>query len=452
MAKRHLPQWLHILIASAIFLSILTLIYLIVGRHNQRLDLTRDKIYSVSQEMLAVLKRMQDSPITVRAFFAEEDPLRRDYKIFLKEAATHHPAFHFEFYDPDRSPSVAKRYGVEAYRTVKIEYQERQDQIQDPSEEAFANALIRLAHPKKQTLCFTKGHGENELESDERNGLLLFKQLLESHHYEIKEVQIAADEISEDCGALVMAGPRYELLPQEVELLQKFASQGKGFLLLIDPMDLGTGKSFRELVKPMGVTLADDVVVDKASRILGGDFLVPFVAQYASHPITQKFQAAVYMPVVRSVKKISNLSNELEVTELAKTLPGSWAETDLQKLENAEAELDPSTDNLGPVSLAAAIEAKGTRGWRAVVVGDSDFLNNAHLKIAGNQDFALNILEWLFKDDRWISIHAKQVRFQPLFLKVNQSVTIASFAIGILPLTTLVAGSAGIWTRRRKSY
>ncbi len=452
MAQRHLPQWLNILIASLILFSILTLLNLIVLKHNQRLDLTRDKVYSASQEMLAVLKRMQDSPVTVRAFFAEEDPLQQDYKIFLKEVATHHPSFHFEFFDPDRSPSQAKRHGIESYRTVIIEYQNREEKIQDPSEEAFANALIRLAHPKQQTLCFVKGHGEAELESDERNGLLLFKQALESHHYEIKEIQLAAEGISKDCETLVMAGPRYELMPEEVELLQKFTNQGKGFLLLIDPMDLGTGKSFRELVRPFGILLTDDVVVDKVSRVLGGDFLVPFVAQYAaSHPITRKFQAAVYMPVSRSVKKISNTTGEFEVTELAKTLPGSWAETDLKKLEEGEAELDPSTDIIGPISIAAAIETK-KRGWRAVVVGDSDFLTNAHLKIAGNQDFALNILEWLFKDDRWISIRAKQVRFQPLFLKANQSVGVASFAMGVLPLMALVAGSLGIWSRRRKSY
>lgn len=450
--KRYLPQWLHLALASILFFSVVSLSFLIISRHNKRVDFTRDKVYSVSQELLSVLKRMEDSTITVRAFFADEDPMRQDYKIFLKETATHHPSFQFEFHDPDRVPSIARRHGVETYRTIKIEYQNREEKIQDSTEEAFANALIRLAHPQKQTLCFTQGHGESELESDERNGLLLFKQVLESHHYEMKEVQLVSEGISKDCGVLMMAGPRYELLPEEIELLQRFTHEGKGLFLLIDPMDAGTGKSFHQLVKPFGIIFTDDVVVDKTTRLLGGDFLVPFVAEYASHPITKKFQASVYMPVVRSVEKMSKTPDELEITELTKTMPGSWAETNLERLENAEAELDPSTDHVGPVSLAVAIESKKGRNWRAVIVGDSDFLNNAHLKIAGNQDFAFNILEWLLKDDRWISIRAKKTRFEPLFLKVNQSVSVATFAIGVLPLTALAIGSAGIWTRRRRSY
>lgn len=452
MKRRNLPQQIHILIASGIFLAILILIGQIAAHHNRRFDLTRGRLHSLSNETIAVLNRMEKDGIQVSAFFAEEDPARRSVKILLKEIATRHPHFHYEFYDPDRAPSQARRLGVENYRTTVIEFQNRREKIQEFTEEALANTLIRLAHPERQTLCFTTGHAEASLAESERNGLSGWKQLLEDHSYRLKEIQLLGRGIPGDCAAVVIAGPHYELLPKEVDLLQKYAGRGKGLLLLIDPMDRGTGKSFVKLVEPFGVRLGEDVVVDKMSRVFGGDYLIPLVTQYADHPVTRRFRAATFLPITRTVRMASVVPEGMAVTELARTMPGSWAETNLAKLENGEAQLDPETDGVGPVPVAAAVEIQTVPpGARVAVVGDSDFLTNAYLKVSGNKDFSLNLLEWLVKDDRWIAIRPKPSRFQPLFLRKNQSVGAAALTIAGFPLATLVAGSLGIWVRRRRS-
>ena len=449
--KKHWPQHLHILIASGIFLAILVLVFLIVARHNRRFDFTRDRVHSVSKETLEVLGRMSAGEIVLHAFFAEEDPARRNLSILLKEIATHHPRFHYEFYDPDRSPSEARKYRIDSYQTILIEYRKHEERIQNFTEEALTNALLRLAHPQRQTLCFTTGHGELALSDTERTGLSDWKQVLNNYQYETREIQLLAGGIPPDCDSVIVAGPHYELLPKELELLQKYPEGGKGLFLLIDPMDPGTGGSFNELVKPFGLTLGENVVVDKISRAFGGDYLVPLITQYAEHPITQKFRVATFLPIARTVRKLSDIPLGLKVTELAKTSPGSWAETDLQRLENGEAELDPEKDLVGPVSVAVASELQeALKGARVVVVGDSDFVTNAHLKVSGNKDFSLNILQWLVKDDRWIAIRAKEPHFEPLFLHLNQSVGVAVFALGALPFTALLIGSFGIVLRRRR--
>lgn len=452
MKKRHWPQQVHILIASGIFLTILILVYQIVARYNHRFDLTRERLHSVSGETIEVLKRMEREKIWVRAFFAEEDPASRPFKILLKGFATHHPHFHYVFYDPDRSPSEARRYRVENYRTTAVEYQGRQETIQEITEEALTRALVRLAHPRRETFCFTSGHGEASLADGERNGLAEWKQVLEDRQHQLKEIQLLAGGIPADCQAVIIAGPHYELLPKEIDLLQKYTEAGKGLFLLIDPMDSGTGKSFLKLVESFGIQLGEDVVIDKMSQVFGGDYLIPLVVQYADHPITQRFQVATFFPIARTVRTASKVPGGIAVTELAHTTQGSWAETHLKKLEEGEANLEPETDVVGPVPVAAAAEIQdASKPGRVVVVGDSDFLTNAYLKISGNRDFALNILQWLSKDDRWISIRAKTSRFEPLFLREHQSVGAGVFAVAGLPLTALAVGSFGIWVRRRKS-
>ena len=451
--KRYWFQQIHILVASGIFVAVLALSYLIVSRHNRRIDLTHNKVHSLSPETARILHRMRKDKITVRAFFAEDDPAKRDLEVFLKEVSTHHPHFKYGFWDPDRYPSEARQYRIDTYQTTIIEYQKRQERIQDLSEESFANAFLRLAQPQKRTVCFTTGHGEIELANTERTGLAQWKQVLEDRQYEVREIELLPDGVPAECRSLIMAGPRYELLPKELDILQRYPGTGKGFLLLIDPMDAGTGKSYIELVKPFGIRLRDDVVIDKMSQVFGGDYLVPLITQYADHPVTKQFRIATFLPIARTASRIPDApQSQLDVKELALTAPGSWAETDLKKLESGEAELNPDTDFVGPVSVAVASELKkGFKGARVVVVGDSDFITNAHLQVSGNRDFALNILQWLIHDEHWISIQGREPRFEPLFIHLNQTIGVAGFAIGVLPLTVLAVGSTQIWFRRRRS-
>lgn len=456
--KRHWPQHLHLVIASAIFLGICVLVFQIAERANRRLDLTRSKIYSLAPETVQVLERLNQGggEIRVNAFFAEGDPARRDLALLLKEMEIKHPRFRYVFFDPDRAPSEARRFRVDAYQTVIAEYAGRQERFLGASEEDLTNTLIRLAHPKKQVLCFTRGHGELPLiEGEERVNLSTWKRTLEEHQYEIREIQLLTDGIQEDCNVLVMAGPRYELLPREIDLLLKYEGKGKGkgFLLLVDPMDPGVGKSFIELGRALGFELGPDVVIDKVSRIFGGDYLVPLVAQYAPHPVTERFQAAVFLPIARTVRKAARVPKGTVVTELAWTHPGSWGENDLKRLEKGEADFDEKTDLKGPLPLVATAERGKTSAGarRSAVIGDSDFLSDAYLNLGGNRDFALNLIQWLAEDDRWIAVRVKAPQFEPLFLKVNESLGVAIFSIGGLPLTVLLAGGTGIFLRRRRS-
>ncbi len=450
--KKQLPQHLNLFVALALFFTILSLTYLIAARHNRRFDFTREKVHSAAPETADILERMKQGKIMVRAFFANEDPTRFDVEILLKSFATHHPNFRYEFFDPDRSPSEARRHRIDTYQTLLVEYGGRSQRVQEFTEESLTNTLIRLARPEKRMLCFASGHGENSVFDTERTGLSEWRLALEEQQFEVREIQIASEGIPEECSAVVVAGPRYELLEKETELLQKYPEAGKGFLLLIDPMDPGQGKSFHELLGKFGLKLGDDVVIDKVSQVVGGDFLVPLVSQYAAHPVTEKFRVATFFPIARTVRKSPDAPKDLEITELAQTSQGSWAETNLKKLETGEAQLDSEHDLPGPVNLAVAVELKeAPRGARIVVMGDSDFLTNAHFRLSGNKDLALNTLNWLVKDDRWIAIRAKELRFEPLFLKVNQSVGVAAYAVAGLPLTVFVVGSVGILIRRSKS-
>jgi len=136
-------------------------------------------------------------------------------------------------------------------------------------------------------------------------------------------------------------------------------------------------------------------------------------------------------------------------------LSKSSAETDLQALEQGEAVFEVESDLAGPISVAVAVqevsEGEFFLGGRMVVVGDSDFLTNAYLDISGNRDLALNMIQWLSKDDRFISIRTRRPKFEPLLLDRNQKFVLVAVSIVAYPLLFLVVGSIQVLWRSRKS-
>ncbi len=438
-----------LLFVSLILLATFVMMMVLVIRNNQRWDLTGQKIYSLSPTTLDLIRRMRPQKMEVLAFYSQDDPSRNDFEIFLKECKLQHSQLEYHFYDPDRVPQLAKKWRVRELQTVVIRYDEREERIVHPHEQMFANALLRLVNPRTIALCFITGHGEAGLWGEERNGLKLFREVLEEHHYASQEILLARDKIPPACQVLVVPGPQRDWPGEEVNYLRQSFQENRSILFLVDPVDPGTGQSFDELMKDFGIRLGADVIVDKMSRMVGGDFLVPFVNQYArEHSITDAFDMATFFPVARSVQVTSKVPPELLVLPLAFSGAGSWAETNLATLEKGEAAFEAESDLPGPISLVAAAE-KTPAGGRLVVVGDSDFVTNAYLDLAGNKDFALRILQWLSKDDRAVEIEKSPSKFQPLELDTQKRFVLLSVSILGYPLVFLLLGVVWLLFRRQ---
>lgn len=477
---------------SVILLLTMGLVMVLVTRNNYRWDFTREKAFSLAAPTENLLRRLGEQEVEVLAFYPQDDPARSYFEVFLKECKIKHPKFKYDFYDPDRMPKLAKEYRIRRHYTVLLKSGGHQERVVNPSEEAFTNALYRLANPKKMDVCFVTGHEESPVGREDRTGLSLFRQYLLDNNYSVHEIIVLRDKIPAQCTVLAVMGPHRDLDPEEFNLLKQAVNNGRGVLFLIDPMDPGTGKSFRTFLHEFGVVLGEDVIVDKMSRQVGGDFLVPLVSQYVTdHPITGKFNQATFFPVVRSVQPSTDVIKDLEVVPLALTNSGSWAERNLAQLEKGEASFDPATDLIGPIPAAVAVEkmevppaggearpvlgqparegssAGGEEakkfsggppeeaglarfsGGRMVVVGDSDFLTNAYLTLSGNRDLGMNMIQWLAKDDRFISVHSEPPHFQPLLLNRKRRLFLFGSSVALLPLLALIFGCIRLSLRRR---
>ncbi len=465
---KHLFIRFQLVLVSILLLVTFGMMMGIVLKNNYRWDATSEKVYSVSDQTVKLLEKLQGSPVEVLAFYPHDDPARANFEVFMRQCQLHHRQFRYNFFDPDRVPSLAKKYDIKTYYTVVIQYQGRTESVVSPNEEGFTNTLLRLSNPKRFNLCFATGHDEMSVQEQGRNGLSSFVTTLEAMNYEIHEIILLRDKVPALCNLVIVPGPHQDFDQLEFKYIKKAFQSGRGILFLIDPMDPGTGKGFRDFMAEFGILMGEDVIVDKMSRLVGGDFLVPLVNQYVTeHPITAHFEKPTFFPVSRSLQPSDQAKKGYEVVPIALTGNASWAEANLQSLEQGDAAFEPVGGDLqGPLPVVVAVErkltpkpAKDVQGKpedskpallnRMVVAGDSDFLSNAYVNLSGNNDFALNIIQWLSQDDRFISIHVREPEFKPLFLTSRQRTAILFVCVMLLPLAALLIGGALVWRRKR---
>ncbi|MEK7850663.1 MAG: hypothetical protein AAB275_02165, partial [Deltaproteobacteria bacterium] len=85
---------------------------------------------------------------------------------------------------------------------------------------------------------------------------------------------------------------------------------------------------------------------------------------------------------------------------------------------------------------------------KIVVVGDSDYVNNTHVNLAGNKDLFLNTVNFLTADSDLISIRKKDGNMTPVILTSTQGRFIFWIPVVVVPSFILVVGIA-VLSRRR---
>lgn len=456
---RRLMIRFEILVVSLVLLATFGMLLALLAGHNRRWDLTQEKIYSFSRKTVDVLKAMKGAPLEILAFYPARDDNKTDIEAFLKEAAIIHGSLSYRFYDPQKQPAITRDLGVRDIYTIIFRYKGHEERTVLPDEEGFATALVRLMQPREITVCAVTGHGESETGDTGEKGLSHLGEALKDRNLTVRDILLATEGIPAVCSVVLIPGPQKNWTRDELELVRKFYGRGGGVFFLIDPTDKEAGLIFNEFLKSLGVKISANVIVDKMSRAVGGDFLVPFVNQYnPDHPLTSGFHEPAFFPVARTVEPLA--ATESNAVPIAFTGSNSWAETNLEMLEQGEAVFEVESDMPGPLPIAVALmsedsHAKKTAAsqpkGRMVVIGDSDFMTNAYLDLSANRAFALHVLDWLANDDRLVVINAQTKDFVPFSLTAAQQFGLFAASVVGMPLLFLTAGAVGIFWRRARS-
>jgi len=444
--------------AILLILVLAVAITLLSDRHYFRWDLTASGEHTLSDKTLQALKTIQE-PVKVLAFVKEPSEEASNVKKLLAAYEYHLKGLSFEMVDPDRNPALTKQYNIQALNTVILEGFGRSQTVKTPDEESLTNALVRLSKSRTEKVYWVMGHGERPFKSTAPESLASIHQNLSNQNFEFVELTLAQKDIPSDAALAVVAAPEKNLFPEEVASLKRFLNQGGSLLVFLEPYKDG---GLKEFLREYGVVMSSDVVVDKMSRVMGGDFLLPMIVSYGDHEITRNFRLLSFFSMARSVELDKDVKKKgLTLTNLALTSQESWAETDRDALNQGKARLD-GEDRQGPLSLAVIVElnpneAKGEEGkekdkitgeGKLAVFGDADFASNKFVSLAGNSELMINTMNYLVGRKDLITIPEKERPADHLMLTRNQGLMLFWIPVVVIPLLVIVLGVV-VWRKRR---
>jgi ABC-type uncharacterized transport system involved in gliding motility auxiliary subunit len=450
-----------------IALGILVAVNYIGQRENVRWDFTAAQQFTLSDQSRQVLQKLE-GPLTMMVF--AQDAEFPTFEDLLQGYDYESDQVTIEYIDPDRRPTVAQQYEIDQYNTILVTYQGRTERTTERTEQAITNAVIKAVSGEARTVYFTQGHGEKDLQSQDREGYGSVAEAVRRENYAAETLVLAQEgRVPENASVVVIAGPRTDFFEPEVEALRTYLENSGKLLLLLDPPETADSPPLTNLLalaRDWSVELGRDVVVDASGmgRLIGTDASVPVAANYPSHAITEGFGFLTAYPLARSARPIDGGTDGRFAQTFIESSARSWAETDLAGLlSSGEVELNEDQgDTPGPVSMGAAVSfRKPTETGapppdpgapqpetRVVVVGDSDFPSNAALGIQGNRDMFLNTLGWLSQQENLISIRPKEPEDRRITLTATQQNNILWLSIVIIPAIVFGTGVYSWWRRR----
>ncbi|MBO2521838.1 MAG: GldG family protein [Clostridia bacterium] len=436
-------------------IAIVALVNVIAERDfHVRWDLTAEKLYSLSDQTLQVLREL-DRPVTVYAF-VRDDSYGRQVVDLIREYTYRSNQIRMQVIDPDAQPSLARAFEVTQYNTVVVEAGDQRRTVSPydmfslnlfgqltefRGELALTRALIGVTRGTQGKVYFTTGHGERDLSRD----LSQFRSFLTGEGYEVEAVNLAqAGEVPADASVLVIAGPIRDFDPREIEAVQAYIQEGGRVLLLLDPappnVDL---QRIAGLLAPWGITFRADLVVDP-ERHYFIDPLSP-IPELRLHEVTATLAQrglGVVLTRARSIAVEDASEAGARVQALLETSASAWGETRLGEQQLARDEDDAH----GPLAVGAAAEAGSAR---LVAVGSSSLAGNDGITFQGNLDFVVNAVNWLAGKEENLTIRPKSPEYRYVTLTSGQAnVIFYSTVIGV-PALFLVAAGIVAWRRRR---
>ena len=455
LGKRLIREGSNMGLTVAFVIGIIVIFNILSSFYHYRFDVTPEKLYTLSDQTLTLLRTLEE-PVKATGFYREGT--QGNARDLLKSYAYNARRFSYEFVDFDKNPVRAQEYDERLpYRSIIVECDDKRERINEETEEALTNAIMKVTREQDKKIYFIGGHGERAPRVIAEDGYSLVRDRLKAMNYVLNDsLVLARESIPEDCDVLVVIRPKVLFQDIEIEMIKTYLENGNNALFAFDP---GYTSGLEGMLSAWAFWIGNDFVIDRSGMgmLFGLTELVPVVMEYGVHKVTEKHERMMtYYPLARSVALDPNRGNDIRGRELVKTSSNSWAEIDLSPLrgESKEWEFDPdSGDKQGPIPIAAAVEAEPRNAeasgkTRIVVFGDSDFASNKDFLNQGNGDLLLNAISWLAEQEDLITIRPRKAGHNPISLTKRDGKVLFWLSVILFPLAVL-AGGGIVWWRRR---
>ena len=467
---RRLARWGHFVLHVLGLVAVLGMLGVIVFERNLRFDLTPERKFTLSQHAEQILDRL-DRDVNIIAFTRGDDNRNIHMKDLFWRVRERQPRVAWRIVDVNRNPSLAREYGADAYGAVVVESGGRRKNFSNVTrEDVLMAAILQVTRAERKIVYFLTGHGEHDIEdSGRRKGYTTIRSVLMDEFYEVQKLSLVSQpEVPEDADVLVIAGPRTDLLAEELHKIGAYLERGGGILALLEP---DSSPSLNAFLTRWRMRFPDALVADGDNAMAQGEPLTMRVADPTDYSlITTRL---IGDPVFSLSRPIEILEDDRQASfatrAILRTGKEAWTIPSRTGQIAGATDFDPSRGDVRGQQVLGAqvvIEVDGEvpddavtetgdaprPTSRIVVLGDSDFADNFFVELLGNKDLFVNSVNWLAKEDELIAIRPqkKPVGREQLFLSGRQSYwSFMNFTV-FQPLAVLaVGGIVFAWRKLR---
>ncbi|NLW47129.1 MAG: GldG family protein [Firmicutes bacterium] len=450
---------------TILLIGLLVTVNLLAEQIPFKVDLSRNKIYSLSKETYQILDHLKQD-LTIYALY-KSGQANTDIIDILKKYSDHSKKIKLQTIDPDKNPGLVKRYlkdneslnfgsliitseqqfkVIPAHDLFNFDYSNPyQPNITSLAvEQRVTGAIMFLSTGKTPKIYALEGHGEPALP------LELTKQL-ETENYEIKPVNLYTDSLPQDMDILLVTTPQQDLTNVEINKIRDFlANQGRALFLIDLQKDLPS--NLQNLLQSYGLALQQIMIIeDDSTRYIQNNPLL-IQPEMSEHQILKSLisdKIPVIIPYARGIQILDVKKNSLIIEPLLATSTSAWGKTDLE---------DPSfeksaKDLQGPFHIAVAVTDQLTedksKQTKLIVIGNSIFASSEIINsIPGNANLLVNSFSWLQDQNVNLGIKPKSLLTMRLNINSFQTLLFSGLVVIIIPLAILGSGLI-VWMRRR---
>lgn len=455
-------------------------------RHHMRWDLTREKLFSLSERSIEVAKELERE-VTVYLLLSKGDPSYRDLDELLERYRSLTQQIKIERIDPHREPAryraLADKLGlganasrvaailtagerkttIDLHDLIRPRFGPDDGGLIDiEAERAFTGALLDLTEGEPPRLCVTSGHGEWSADAGGGRGLASYREDLEHMNIELETIEFVGNaRVPSRCSGVLVVGPERPFSSAEVDALADYLEAGGNVLLALDPVVeagavLHTG--FERYLASKGIDLDPTIVFElDPSRLLSGSPVEQFlVTRYGDHVSVEQFQL-LQGPTIFHLARSVRIREGSGAEPLFFASEMSIAESDLSPLLEGSDYDHQAAPIQGSVSIGAALtlslgdEKEGEARGRLIVVGDADLFNEAFITqpAFANHHVASSLTGFLLERRSLAAIPPKTTQLAPILMTSEDVKSVSFRVLFLLPLAALLLALSAYWGRRK---
>ncbi|GHV70896.1 hypothetical protein AGMMS49928_20460 [Spirochaetia bacterium] len=446
-------------IVAVIFLN------LIFQQFSPHIDLTEEKIFSMSDQSRQILASVKD-PVKIYGIWqpGNENAEARD---IAELYSARNSLVSFEAVDPDLHPGLMQRFDrdgngvqrgslvVEGARGFRIiapydmydSYVNQQGQRQTTGiaiEKRITSALIYVSTGESPVVYEITGHGEYPL------AVFQLKEKIEQENYVVKDLNLFQAAVPQDASVLVLNNPKDDFKPGEAEKLLSFLENGGRLVVLMD-INSGAIDSVNGILASFGLRFDKGVVVEHdLSRMVGGNnfTLIPSMLPHdISQPLIDK-GSPVAIQVAMGISVLDMRRRTVKAVPYLESSNNSFLRTDLQN-DNPE---KSAGDIAGPVIVAAAVmdpeyAQNGEKQTRIAAIGGESLLAYA-VSNPANMDLFMNSLNWIQDRPQSLTVESRSLFQMPLRITLIHILGFGLLFVILIPLTLFILALV-TWLKRR---